>query len=111
MNELSLSPMEVFEAIKLYSEHVDQRFTEILQEFSSFKKEVIQRFDRLEERIERLERKVGRLEERVEVLENTVHGLGEKMSTLVTKEQLNRLLLMLEIRSLLSSHDTDQVRQ
>lgn len=104
MTETSLSTMEVLEAIKIYSEHVDQKFTEIdrkfsdldrkftelLQSFLDFKIQVNDRFDRLEQKVESLE---------------------ERMSTLVTKQQLNRLLLILETRALLSSHDTEYVRQ
>lgn len=97
MTEDSLPPMEIFEAIKLYSEHVDQKFTEIIQEFSDFKHEVTERLDRLEQ-------KVSSLEVKVEAIE-------EKMSTLVTKQQLNRLLLILETRFLLAPHESEFIRQ
>lgn len=104
MTEDSLPPMELFEAIKLYSEHVDQKFTEIIQEFSDFKREVTERFDRLEKKVSSLEDKVNSLEVKVEAIE-------DKMSTVVTKQQLNRLLLILETRFLLAPHESEFIRQ
>ena len=90
-----ITTMEIMEFLIEFEERLNQRF-----------KQIDERLDRIEERLDRIEERLDRVEQRLDYHDTRLKNIEENM---VTKNQFNSLIVILQRNSTISEFEAAHV--